>query len=561
LYYPAGKTNDIATFIKNAIKRIGDFSNPQKRREKINQLKTQLEFDNLSRTALQIEPKILCTTSFITPSQLFFTNRKICIQEYKGKAYSLIEKQKKNTYYMFDKSFANNTLTRSDNASYKAFLDMVKESFRDGRAQVLDFLRARAENIVKPSKLSSEHYLAKRLGDAGQAIASRQIFNSILVTHDRVLLAFALNIGVPRIVFTHKRQNTAAAAAGAAFDDDDDDVGSGFHPISIFERNDMQNESELKKNILRDILSALQVVSRATNEYNIERVYQLINEYNDYRERINTINQEKIEKINSLIDSLNEDFERLSGNYDDYNSLQLNINKKYQEFINEINQILPFLKINVEINITKDFTDYLNDFVTEFSEDILNLDTFPIESLNTLYNIAVSLNSFIENKEKMKEQIESSFKSLNEDEFRKIQLVRRRISGRVRRSVFTGKTNVTSQIESKLQLDILKDYLQLISDRDKDKIIEFLRVCIASNFIEGGNYAHGKIERLISIHSQSGGKMEEEQDEEALQTELETQLKPNKIKIKNNEELVSRLYMIEEFIVSFIYSIFSISII
>jgi hypothetical protein len=386
-YDPAGKTNNLQTFIRNAIDRIGKYSIDQKK-EIINQLKTQLKFNNLSRTGLQVEPKFSCQTPFNSPSQLFFTNRKISVQEYEGKAYSLIEKGQKNQFYMFDKSFANNTLNPFNIDGYKAFLNTIKEAFRREKIQTLDFLHASAKNIMTASKGSTEHYLAKRLGDAGQAIASRQIHNSILITHDRVLLAFALNIGVPRIVFTHPHQNTADGSGAA---------DSGIYPISIFERNDVRTELQQKENILRDINSALRVISKETDGYNPEKIQELIDEYNKYSSNIFTYTRGKAQKIKSLIQSLSSDFSKLSKDRGDISFLD-NINNKYKELIKEIYLVLPFLKINIKIKVDYSLVNNLNNFVIEVTKHGINLETFPIESLKSLYNIALSLNSIIETK-------------------------------------------------------------------------------------------------------------------------------------------------------------------
>ena len=53
------------------------------------------------------------------------------------------------------------------------------------------------------SKFSRYHLIAKRLGDAGQALYAKKS-NSVLVT-DRILLAYAILIKIPFIVYSHSR--------------------------------------------------------------------------------------------------------------------------------------------------------------------------------------------------------------------------------------------------------------------------------------------------------------------------------------------------------------------
>lgn len=524
-YDPAGKTNNIRTFVKKSIKKLSNIS--KKRTSELSaQLQGQITLDNLSRTGLQIEPKTSCDSPFISSSQMFFTTRNANIQEHNNKAYSLIQKKQKNKYFMFDKSFANRTLSVLNKNSFNSFLNKVKEASRRGTLQLLDYLRN--QDIIKPSKGSSEHYLAKRLGDAGQAIASEQIHNSILITHDRVLLAFALNIGVPRIVFTHQHK--------------DDD-----YPITIFERNDIQNEDQQKRNILTNILSTLNVISSKTNNFNFQ---ELIREYNENYAKINSTIQEKNVKIHNLMNSIIEEFSKSPIN----NNVLKNINDKYQETINEIYQIVPLLKMNIQNEIIPQLIDNVNSFISRLKKNEINIDTISIETLKELYKNAVKINSTIEIKNYMIILNTNPPSSLNRKQLREIQLVKK--TNRPRRDIIkkifniSEKNRIESRLEQQLQLNLLNDFSQNLSNDIETKFIvdNFFNVCIEnSQLLEGEDYARQKINIIKS--GQVGGDGGDERDEGDEEDEADD---------RSLDEQINNLYHIEEYIVSFIQSVITI---
>jgi len=79
--------------------------------------------------------------------------------------------------------------------------DKNSNDFKNLISKFINFIKG--VSLSEPKKFSSEHYLAKRMGDACQAIAALYLPNAILVTYDILLVVFALSIGVKHIIHSH----------------------------------------------------------------------------------------------------------------------------------------------------------------------------------------------------------------------------------------------------------------------------------------------------------------------------------------------------------------------
>lgn len=484
-YDPAGKSTP-RTFIRKGLTRIGKSTN-----QNGIQLLQQIKVSNLSRISLSIDPKRDCDIPFQTIAQHFFTNRNIQMNEYAQKAFSFIEKETPNHYYMFDKSFANKTLSVLNKTSFKKCIRMIQEAVSNSRDNVLDYLRSK--QIITPEKGSSEHYLAKRLGDAGQAIASREIHdsvgNSVLVTHDRVLLAFALFIKVPRIVFTHPNNE------------------SREYPISIFERNDMLNPETQKQNTFNNILSQFETISRKTNGFNIP---ELKREFTDYTTRIQTKQRDYADRINGLL----EEIIRLLNNPVNIDVLTT-INALYKELISTIYILNPLLRVDTTFSVSDE----------EIGKVLAgNRMTTPIDKLKEIYGILHRLHTIVVNLEQMK--LLKVPIEMNPNERKHIQLVQNTTRLRRIKNMFNvDKERVESRIESQLKLNVLNDYFTLVSSGNADIITRFLETCRQTDFLEGGNYAKEKL-RMIQTKQTGGNRGDRDQDRIAG-TNRQTVRRPN----------------------------------
>ena len=119
------------------------------------------------------------------------SNVKLLIDD-NNKSSALIEKSDQpGKYILADKTFAEKG-------------DKNSNDYKELISRFIKFIKGiGSNNLSEPKKFSAEHYLAKRMGDACQAIAALYLPNSILVTYDILLVLFALSIGVKHIIHSH----------------------------------------------------------------------------------------------------------------------------------------------------------------------------------------------------------------------------------------------------------------------------------------------------------------------------------------------------------------------
>ena len=135
-----------------------------------------------------------------------------------------------------------------------------------------------------PYKDTPEHMLCKRVGDASQAILSLLTDNSILVTHDRMLLGIAMSYRVPVIVFDNHSESSLGGAGGIP--------GLSY---SLFYREDIATPEALCKGEIRSIRSLLLSTGGTSNKQAklIEVARRLNKAYNDECKKL-------VESINAV---------------------------------------------------------------------------------------------------------------------------------------------------------------------------------------------------------------------------------------------------------------------
>ena len=122
------------------------------------------------------------------------SNVKLLIDD-NNKSSALIEKSgEPGKYILADKTFAEKG-------------DKNSNDYKELISRFINFIKGIGD-LSEPKKFSAEHYLAKRMGDACQAIAALYLPNSILVTYDILLVLFALSIGVKHIIHSHVKVGT-----------------------------------------------------------------------------------------------------------------------------------------------------------------------------------------------------------------------------------------------------------------------------------------------------------------------------------------------------------------
>ena len=528
-YDPAGKISNIKTSVKKALGRIGQ-SNDDDRSQRI---VDQISFTDLSRNSLHINPKDDCLTPFESVSQHFFTKRDIFMSHHNKKAYSLIEQNQPQKYVLADKNFAEKTVGRFNIRSLRNLINAIRQIMQSANPQnILRQLRERANDIITPTKNTPEHYIAKRLGDAAQAIACQEIDNSILVTHDRLLLAFALSIGVSRIVFTHPSKMEG---------------DNKTYPVSIFQDNRFLDPEIRKRNTINNIKSLFNKIQ----EYNIRLGTNLPNDIKLFTSTIQIFNENtnqyadyitnRLGNINILFNNLNEKLIRQES--------KIEINNGFKELIRLIMNIMPYLKIYStikEYNINNDLLVVAYDILagiidgnTGYSPDDLNNTYNTLKKIYDVQNLLDKINI-------LKQQQEIV---ITNKELRFIQLVRTNRPRRERiKNIFSNKEVIESRIESQLKLSLLNEFKRLLRglDFNLENFNTFLQICRDNVNIEGHGYVTDKFIAIIDNQVGRGGIVDEGEDDDEEEGE------------KRDEELINRLYAFEEYSICLFNVVFKI---
>ena len=165
-------------------------------------------FDTPSSAAIHadaVKNKVICppfADSQVSCSQPsgprinFFSNYDIHMSKDSKETRALMMRDEENDAWMANKDFAKRT-TQIKNLSTTSILKSFKQLFK-GLPGIRDALK-----IIFPTKLTTQHYVCKRLGDAGQALLCVAMDNCILITGDRPLVAIAMMYRVPVIIYNN----------------------------------------------------------------------------------------------------------------------------------------------------------------------------------------------------------------------------------------------------------------------------------------------------------------------------------------------------------------------
>jgi len=154
--------------------------------------------------AAEVKEKIICPpfadgqgcSQPSGPRINFFSNYDIHMSKDSKETRALMMRDEENDAWMANKDFAKRT-TQIKNLSTTSILKSFKQLFK-GLPGIRDALK-----IIFPTKLTTQHYVCKRLGDAGQALLCVAMDNCILITGDRPLVAIAMMYRVPVIIYNN----------------------------------------------------------------------------------------------------------------------------------------------------------------------------------------------------------------------------------------------------------------------------------------------------------------------------------------------------------------------
>lgn len=386
--------------------------------------------------------KNMCDLSFSLPYQQFFTDRKIYLLSSNDESAALIQTNTiQDDYVLVDKKFGQ----KGDKNIYN--FSEVKNNF-------LKFLKGNSsfKGVYEGVKFSEEHLIAKRLGDACQALAALYLTNSVLVTHDRILAAFALFIGVKHVIHCHPKQEN-----------------DNFNKLTLYyDKIYGANIEELIPNLQSEV----GIKVKSFNEANVD---------------INKVASDVGMAATASLSAVNEYFSKIMN---DMNTSIINIpsddnlitnyeslNASYNTFINNCNiqliQIYEYkllkqkwINLNNYLNEIKNYINLYNSFTQikdeQKEEKVSNLNL----QLSSLTKI-LKLKSVIEEDEK-KQQL-----NLKPTTVKNLKIYQKpSIFGRKIRSIFAMNE---SDFEKESKFSIIEKVileLKVIADEGKQYIIE-----------------------------------------------------------------------------------------
>jgi hypothetical protein len=312
-----------------------------------------------------------------SPFQQFYTNRKIfLLSGTDNKSMCLMEKkseEKKENWILTDKVFGQKGDKNEYNFSKLKdnFLNLIKKN---------EFNNIKKDDLLEGVKFTEEHLIAKRLGDASQALRALYLENSILVTHDRILLAFALFIGVKHIILC-KPSGDLTFYYDKMYSLSKDKVIEKLN-LSIAEiKDDFKDVEEFNKKLKEKEKQLIKRIDNIKSKFifpdfdkkNIDK--KNIDEKNkEYTDFINEINSQFINIL--LYNTLNDNLTIYKSYLTTYNSA-VEEEKKAVEEEEKKNQIMQIMHLNKTLSLyTK-----LKSFKINLDLDI-KLDQTPIEVKN-----------------------------------------------------------------------------------------------------------------------------------------------------------------------------------
>lgn len=309
--------------------------------------------------------------------------------------------------------------------------------------------------MLKGVKFTEEHLIAKRLGDASQALRALYLENSILVTHDRILLAFALFIGVKHIILCKPLGDLT------------------FYYDKMYSLNQDDLIEKLNSSI-KKIKSEIIIIDNGF-------ILKL---------------KEKLDLLNKRIDEIKSTFIFPYFKNDNIDKKNIDIkNNEYTEFINKINSqfinILLYNTINYNIDIYNSYLTTYDSVVKEEAELALAVKEEDkikqIMHLNKILSLYTKLKSFKINLDLDIKLNQTLIKVNNLKIFKNSS-----ITGRIIRSIIPVSD---SQFEKESKCSIIEriilEYKKLkVYDVNNEKKINDFKDYLSNNY---SNLRHGNL--------------------------------------------------------------------
>ena len=332
------------------------------------------------------------------------------------------------------------------------------------------------EQIKVGKKNTPEHIIAKRMGDALQAISVLLYgVNGIFVSHDRLAIALAIYIGVPNIIYMNRSNIN----------------GVKRNSVTLIQHNSLQSP-EVKKIIY------------GRRIHNLKQNLALYTK-NNVTSDIGTI-QDELQAYKDIIsDSMNEGLSK-----ELYNEDIINTNKNYQTLLAFTIDIIPFLvmrdtievlnaqysnlKRKPELSTLSDEKSVIPYAGTPQNEDFIKVLTLKLNMVKLLYSIK-SLGQVPvideDSLRTMKEEYRGiDFKISNSNKFKKIILCYKDNGRSFSRRVIPNI--LKSSVETDTRVSILTKLQQYLNDDEK---IQFNT--IFNNLLIGKDSYHDKTKKKL----------------------------------------------------------------
>ena len=495
LYDPASKFSIKSKKIKDAIKKGAI-----------------IKFDDLNRKETFYPSKNNCDNYKTNEVNIKFgSNRNITNIILKNNSFVLIKDN--NKYLLCDKKFAEKG-TRSSGL-FKTLktqiINLIKN--KPPSLSLLQELKKINDNIIiEPKIFTSEHYLSKRLGDSGQAIVSKNLDDSILVTHDKILLSFGIFIQCPFLVLCHPRSLITPKKLSIMINKEKiskdviiENVKNKIENV-ISQMNDLSSNNFILNSNYSDIdKSYLHIDSR----------YQIL-----FQEKERLINEKK-QVVDNLLNEMNGIIENIN---DTSNSISLN--GKYSILIKNIMNLNTFLIQYKILFDLKSKVENIRNISNKYqNNEVINIDNLSLNDsindeiilkellrdlieLKNIYKVVIPLLEEVNNffNRNVNTSILNGSNNLKKSEKLLLFKISTRISNTSIKKILTICKSEESRNEKNTRFTQLSMYYDLLQETqlNNEELNTFLsNLKLKEEYIQSGSFLINKINRLISI--QIGG--------------------------------------------------------
>jgi hypothetical protein len=325
------------------------------------------------------------------------SNVKLLIDD-NNKSSALIEKSDEpGKYILADKTFAEKG-------------DKNSKNYKDLISRFIKFIKRIGDlSVSEPKKFSAEHYLAKRMGDACQAIAALYLPNSILVTYDILLVLFALSIGVKHIIHSHVKvgsEKLLTLYVDKTSHRIDNRFANTYNEVLSYYKIAAVDSSDIQA-VLTNNIGEINWNEITTNITKINRMLNAI--YDTLQINATSLIKQHSDKVNESSDQIIEYLNSTEFTTQIINTNSDNSNDKYKEFIDSLNKVKLYLH---NYFLHKNYMDSIQECINDINKFSHLISDFNSQSTSSSSSSSVSQSPPVDEKN-TKEYVENVSKYLS----------------------------------------------------------------------------------------------------------------------------------------------------